>query len=84
MKGSEVFHFHGRKSAVPGPDVGNTLSGRKRSCSESIHSGSINRVHPVCSDVLESSCLVKVLTLLFYFCPLSGKSSAFIFILVNS
>ncbi|XP_064955525.1 protein TIFY 8-like isoform X3 [Musa acuminata AAA Group] len=60
VKGSEVFHFHGRKSAVPGPDVGNTLSGRKRSCSESIHSGSINRVHPVCSDSLESSCLVKM------------------------
>ncbi|CAD5182148.1 unnamed protein product [Musa acuminata subsp. malaccensis] len=60
VKGSEVFHFHGRKSAVPGPDVGNTLSGRKRSSSESIHSGSINRVHPVCSDSLESSCLVKM------------------------
>ncbi|CAL9113051.1 unnamed protein product [Musa textilis] len=60
VKGSEVFHFHGRKSAVPGPYVGNTLSGRKRSCSESINSGSINRVHPVCSDSLESSCLVKM------------------------
>ncbi|RWW31471.1 hypothetical protein BHE74_00000852 [Ensete ventricosum] len=50
----------GRVLAVPGPDVGNTFSGRKRSCSESIYSGSINRVHRVSSDSLESSCLVKM------------------------
>ncbi|WOK99149.1 protein TIFY 8-like isoform X1 [Canna indica] len=61
VKGSEVFHFHGRKSATPGPEVGNnTLSGRKRSSSESVYSGLMDRGFPVQPNSLESARMIKM------------------------
>ncbi|XP_010914877.1 uncharacterized protein [Elaeis guineensis] len=68
---SEDFHFHGRKNAMSGLEICNTLSGRKRSNSDSAYMGLVrNRMLPVGSDSLESSHLMKAPQA---HTPMSGK-----------
>nr|CAD1823580.1 unnamed protein product [Ananas comosus var. bracteatus] len=57
---SEVFHFHGRKTALPGVEVCKTFSGRKRNNSDSAYTSLIkDRMLPLGSDSLESSRIHK-------------------------
>ncbi|KAG1346230.1 protein TIFY 8 [Cocos nucifera] len=68
---SEDFHFHGRKNAMSGLEICNTLLGRKRSNSDSAYMGLVrNRMLPVGSDSLESYCLMKAPQA---HTPMSGK-----------
>ncbi|XP_072994040.1 protein TIFY 8 isoform X1 [Typha latifolia] len=61
VNNSEVFHFHGRKASMSGPEVGNTFSGRKRTNSDSAYLGMMaDRMLPVSSDSLEGSRIMKM------------------------
>lgn len=66
---SEVFHFHGRKTALPGVEVCKTFSGRKRNNSDSAYTSLIkDRMLPLGSDSLESSRIHKVFPSTFLSC----------------